>query len=283
MLRRLRHFFLHTLLRPLLPKPPLGGFKAGGPAPHLDRLSDHDLERLNKILPWRAFTVDGNGRRFGDLAWSGKRNDPQPIPDPRIELLDREFGLADKQVLEIGCFEGIHTTGLALRARRVIAIDSRVDNVVKTIVRAAFYGCSPTVLVCNVEDHPIPVFDLRSDIVHHVGVLYHLHDPVAHLRELPGLTKLGLMLDTHVARPDEADKRYTSGPREFKYREFAESGGVDPFSGMYPRSKWLLLDDIVALLKDGGFATVRVAETRDERNGLRVLLFARKPEVGTGP
>jgi tRNA (mo5U34)-methyltransferase len=278
MLARLRHILRHRVLRPLLPKLPLAGFPPGFPAPALDRLADPDLERLNRLLPWHAFTVDGNGRRFGDLAWRGKRSEPQAMPDRRLKLLDEEFSLEDKSVLEIGCFEGIHTTGLAQRARRVIAIDSRIDNVVKTVVRTAFYGCSPTVRVCNIEDHPIPVFDLRSDVVHHVGVLYHLQDPVAHLRELPGVTKLGLMLDTHVARPDEADKSYASGPRTFRYREFRESGEVDPFSGMNPHSKWLLLDDIVSLLKEGGFAAVRVAEERDERNGARVLIFARKPE-----
>jgi SAM-dependent methyltransferase len=277
MLRRLRHFVRHTLLRPFLPSLPANGFPPGPPALHLDGLSDRDLDHLNRLLPWNAFTVDGKGRRFGNRAWSGKRAEPQVIPDPRIARLDQEFGIGDKSVLEIGCFEGIHTIGLARAARQVTAIDARVDNVVKTLVRASFYGCRPTVFVCNVEDHPVPVFDLRSDVVHHVGVLYHLQDPVAHLRELPGLTRIGLMLDTHFARPDQADRSYVSGPKTFRYREFRESGAVDPFSGMYPHSKWLLLEDIVGLLKEGGFETVTVAEEREERNGPRVLLFAHKP------
>jgi hypothetical protein len=247
MLRRLRHFVRHTLLRPFLPSLPANGFPPGPPALHLDGLSDRDLDHLNRLLPWNAFTVDGKGRRFGNRAWSGKRAEPQVIPDPRIARLDQEFGIGDKSVLEIGCFEGIHTIGLARAARQVTAIDARVDNVVKTLVRASFYGCRPTVFVCNVEDHPVPVFDLRSDVVHHVGVLY------------------------------QADRSYVSGPKTFRYREFRESGAVDPFSGMYPHSKWLLLEDIVGLLKEGGFETVTVAEEREERNGPRVLLFAHKP------
>ncbi len=271
---------MHTLLRPLRPGVAANGFAPGGAVPHVDRLSDLDLGRLNRLLPWRAFTVDGKGRRFGASAWRGKRHEPQPIPDRRIELLDKEFGLEDKSVLEVGCFEGIHTIALARRARSVIAIDSRVENVVKTMVRASFYGCSPTVFVCNVEDRPVPVFDLRSDIVHHVGVLYHLADPASHLRDLCGLTKIGLMLDTHVADPKQADKSYDSVSKTFRYREFEESGDADPFSGMASKSKWLLLEDIVNLLKEGGFTTVRVAEERMERNGPRVLLFARKPPAG---
>ena len=280
MLRRLRHFLARTVLRPLTPGMAKSGFPPGIAAPHLDSLSDRDLDRLNRMLPWRAFTVDGKGRRFGDIAWSGKRTDPQVIPDRRIELLDQEFGLGDKTVLEIGCFEGIHTIGLARWAKKVIAVDSRIDNVVKTIVRASLYGCSPSVFVCNVEEYPLPVFDLRSDIVHHVGVLYHLKDPVAHLRALSGITRVGLMLDTHIAKPEDATQSYASGPKTFRYRNFKESGEVDPFSGMYPDSKWLLLEDIIALLKEGGFDAVRVAEEREERNGPRVLLFARKTASG---
>jgi 2-polyprenyl-3-methyl-5-hydroxy-6-metoxy-1,4-benzoquinol methylase len=280
MLRRLGHFFRRTLLRPLTPGLPRDGFTPGGPAPRLDGLSDRDLDRLNKLLPWMAFTVDAKGRRFGNLAWKGKRTEPQVIPDRRIELLDQEFGLADKTVLEIGCFEGIHTIGLARKARSVIAVDARIDNVVKTIVRASLHGCSPVVQVCNVEEYPLPVFELRSDIVHHVGVLYHLKDPVAHLRAIAGLTRVGLMLDTHFARPEQADKSYTSVSRAFKFRNFEESGEFDPFSGMYSTSKWLLLDDMISLLKEGGFESVRVVEEREERNGPRVLLFARKPPSG---
>lgn len=282
MLRSLKHFVRNTLLRPLTPGVARSGFAPGPPTPRLDGLSDRDLDRLNQMLPWMAFTVDGKGRRLGNIAWKGKRSEPQAIPDRRIELLDQEFGLSDKSVLEIGCFEGIHTIGLARKAKSVIAVDSRIDNVVKTIVRASLYGCSPAVQVCNVEEYPLPVFDLRSDIVHHVGVLYHLKDPVAHLRAIAGLTRIGLMLDTHIARPEQATQSYTSVSKAFRFQNFEESGEVDPFSGMYPASKWLLLDDIVSLLKEGGFESVRVVEEREERNGPRVLLFARKP-AGAAP
>ena len=91
------------------------------------------------------------------------------------------------------------------------------------------------------------------------------------------------MLDTHFARPEQANQSYTSGTKTFRYRTFMESGKVDPFSGMYPHSKWLLLDDIVALLMEGGFESVRVAEEREEPNGPRVLLFARKSAAGAAP
>ncbi|MGH8603524.1 MAG: hypothetical protein ACREXR_12355, partial [Gammaproteobacteria bacterium] len=51
---------------------------------YVEFLSDENLQALNALLPWKCFTVDSKGRRFGDRAWPGKRETPQPVPDPRI-------------------------------------------------------------------------------------------------------------------------------------------------------------------------------------------------------
>lgn len=70
------------------PQLPLYGFPAEGvPTPRLDELDNADLERLNGLLPWSWFTVDSRGRRFGDAAWVGKRDQPQRIPDRRAIVL----------------------------------------------------------------------------------------------------------------------------------------------------------------------------------------------------
>src|SRR5829696_3960068 len=148
-------------------------------APFLDRLPDDELRRLNELLPWRAFTVDGQGRPLGGAAWRGKRDAPAAIPDPRILRFHERFELSDKHVLEIGCFEGIHTIALCRLARRVTAVDARVENVVKTVVRCAFFDERPRVFVHDVETEGDDEH-LRADLCHHVGVLYHLEDPVAH-------------------------------------------------------------------------------------------------------
>src|SRR5687768_2699461 len=100
MFRRLRRFFLRSILRPLTPGLPKAGYPPGTSTPRLDTLSDTNLDRLNRLLSWHAFTVDGKGRRLGNLAWRGNRTEPQAVPDRRIELLDKEFSLADKSVLE---------------------------------------------------------------------------------------------------------------------------------------------------------------------------------------
>jgi len=254
------------------PALPRAGFPAlAQPTPRLAQLSDAELGRLNDLLPWQCFTVDAAGRRFGDRAWAGKREEPQPLPDRRIGLLHSLIGLSGRRVLEIGCFEGVHTIALCERAGQVIAVDARVENVVKTLVRCHFY-----VRRCDVESADDLATLGEVDVVHHVGVLYHLVDPVAHLRQLAALTRVGMMLDTHVARPSEAQAEYDSGGRRYAYRKLKESGVSDAFSGMYDHAKWLTVDALVGLLRELGFASVTVHEQRDERNGLRILLFAQR-------
>lgn len=255
---------------------PLHGWGRGPhPIRFVDGLSDHDLETLNKALDWHAFVVDGRGRRFGAAAWKGKRDSPQPIPDPRIVKMNEVLDLEGKHVLEVGCFEGIHTVGLLQHAGRVTAIDSRIENVVKTIVRCAFFGYHPEVFMCDVED-PGSLDEMRADLVHHVGVLYHLRNPVEHLLELGRVCRAGILLDTHFSREEEATDTYTHDGHTYRYKRYAEGGRRDPFSGMYGHSKWLLLEDIEAILARAGFEDVIVRETREERNGPRVLLIARR-------
>jgi hypothetical protein len=246
-----------------------------GNVPFLERLSDGDLERLNRLLPWRCFTVDGKGRPFGGIAWSGKRVLPEVIPDPRIELFHERFDLSNKHVLEVGCFEGVHTIALCHLAWHVTAIDARIENVVKTMVRCGFYDVAPRVMTYDVERKTDDNL-LRADVCHHVGVLYHLEDPVTHLLRLGAHIARGLMLDTHYATDDDVTDRYEVGGEHFHFRRYIEGGRGDVFSGTRPFSRWLRLSDITGTLHRAGFDDVEVVETREERNGPRVLLFAER-------
>jgi Protein of unknown function (DUF1698) len=244
-------------------------------APFVDRLADADLNRLNELLPWRCFTVDSHGRPFGGVAWRGKRVAPQLIPDPRIGRFHERFDLSDKHVLEIGCFEGVHTIALCGLAERVTAIDARVENVVKTLVRCAFFDERPRVFPYDVEGAGDGEL-MRADLCHHVGVLYHLTDPISHIRRLGTWISRGLMLDTHFAHTGDATDEYDVDGERFRFRRYAERGREDAFSGMRPHSKWLLLGDITRVLRGAGFDTVEVVEEREERNGPRALLFAER-------
>jgi 2-polyprenyl-3-methyl-5-hydroxy-6-metoxy-1,4-benzoquinol methylase len=262
--------------RRLAPLPRSGYTEHRVPAPLIERLSDSELDRLNRLLPWSCFTVDARGRRFGNAAWTGKREQPQAIPDRRIVLMDERFGLSGSHVLEIGCFEGVHTTGLCGRGARVTAVDARIDNVVKTIVRGALLGCHPEVFTCDIERSGAmaELESLEADLVHHVGVLYHLKDPVQHLLAMGAVARRGLMLDTHVAPSGQANETVVVEGETFAYMRYSEGGARDVFSGIYDHAKWLPLATIVGLLGRAGFDSVDVVEERAEANGPRVLIFA---------
>ena len=243
---------------------------------YVDFLSDSELMQLNNILSWNCFTVDRYGRRFGRGSWEGKRSDPEVIPDSRILLFNDRFNLSERLVLEIGCFEGIHTIGLSMYAKKVIAVDARIENVVKTIVRCSLFGYHPTVFRLDVEKRPLDEKLLAADVAYHVGVLYHLKDPVRHLLELGGFIRSGLLLDTHYALNEEATDTYEVNFKPYRYKKYREGGYADVFSGMYDHSKWLRLEDIMTVLRIGGFRNVNVIEKRQERNGPRVLLMAER-------
>lgn len=244
--------------------------------PVVEHLSDDELRELNELLPWNCFIVDSKGRRFGKPTSATKRNIPQTVPDRRIAMLNERIPLHDKTVFEIGCFEGVHTAGLIHYAKHVKACDSRISNVVKTAVRCAMFQINPSVFVWDVEQAPPAGQDVSCDVLHHVGVLYHLKDPVAHLKSLlPHVTR-GVMLDTHYARPNELNASYKVDDVEYKHKRFVEGGRHEPFSGMYDTAKWLLLDDLVTLLRSLGFPRIDIAEDRDERNGARTLIFAER-------
>ena len=252
---------------------PLKGYKPGTFLfPEIDRMSDEELQRLNELLPWSSWVVDANGRRFGNRFTANKRNEPETIPNYRNVELNKRYDLSDKHVLEIGCFEGNHTVDLASMARKVTGVDSRIEHVVKTLVRCAMAGLHPAVYCWDVEQE-IPLgLDLSCDVLHHCGVLYHLERPVEHLKRLAPLISTALLLDTHVA-PEGGDLKVDAGVR---YWHFDEHGRENPFAGMYGHAKWIVLEDLVGLLKRLGFNDVDVAERRDERSGPRVLIYANR-------
>lgn len=256
---------------------PLHGHDANRVAtPHVDPLSDDELVELNGLLRWHCFTADSHGRRFGRRSAPGKRETPQAVPDPRIVQMDERFGLAGKHVLEVGCFEGVHTTGLVLRGARVTAIDSRMENVVKTMVRTAMFGCPAEVFKCDVEVEAERARLPQVDLLHHVGVLYHLADPVTHLERLGERVGEGMLLDTHYAEPEKATSSYQAGGRTIAYHHYREGGREEVFSGMYDHAKWLTLDTLADTLRRIGFARIDIVEKRAERNGPRVMLFAER-------
>lgn len=177
-------------------------------------------------------------------------------------------------MLEVGCFEGIHTIGLAQKGAIVTAFDSRVENIAKTMVRCGTFNINANICYWNLEAKK-PQYINEYDIVHHVGVLYHLLNPIEHLEEIFQCTKKTLLLDTHVASTEKLINSNYNG-FEYRYCEHVEGGRENPFSGMEEKAKWIVQDDLLSYLKHLGFSEVELIESRAERNGARVLILANR-------
>ena len=231
------------------------------------------ISEVNDILDWHAGTLL-NGHILGRLgAKAGKRTEVAAVPDYRIVKLQEIINLTGKSILEVGCFEGIHTLGLRLYSDDVTAIDIRPSNVIKTLTRLSMHGCYAKVFVADVES--LSAGFGRFDCIFHCGVLYHLMSPVEHLFSLGRMCE-HLFLDTHVARNEpEMMEKESSG---FTYRgvHHGEGGWKNPFSGKGPKSFWLDKPSLENALRQAGFASIRVIEEREERNGPRLAILASK-------
>jgi 2-polyprenyl-3-methyl-5-hydroxy-6-metoxy-1,4-benzoquinol methylase len=237
------------------------------------KIPDSTLSEINSMLDWRAGTLL-DGRILGRLGVTpGKRTSPGRIPDYRIEKLHQLVNLTGKSILEVGCFEGIHTLGLKLYSDDVTAIDIRPLNVVKTLARLSMHGANAKVFVADVEE--LSAEFGQFDVVFHCGVLYHLMSPVEHLLSLGPVCNT-IFLDTHVARDEAAIIERKAG--EFLYRGayHGEADWLDPFSGKDAQSFWLTKESLREALLGAGFSLLTLIEDREERNGPRVAILAAK-------
>lgn len=239
-------------------------------------MTDGELADLNRLLPWAAMTADPAGRIVGN-AWSHtKRAAVHHLIDRRQAAFNDTFSLKGKHVLEIGCFEGIHTLGLHLLGARVTGVDSRVENILKTMARLWAYGVRHETVLWNVE-HAVPTtLPAEWDVLHHVGVLYHVTNPVEHLLEVLPRTRSAVLLDTHVSNNLEAAvESYEVAGKTYNYfRQPEPVAGHSPFAGMEDHAKYLVVEEMMDLLVEQGFTDTRLVENRAERNGRRVMIWA---------
>ncbi len=232
------------------------------------------------MLDWRAAAPLPDGQILG-LMSEGKRERVNHIPDKRITLLNELLPLADRTVLEIGCFEGIHTMGLLQYTKHVTGLDLRPVNVLKTLARLSLSGYSASIFQANCEE--IDETFGRFDVVFHFGVLYHLTSPVQHIKMLGRLTDT-LYLDTHISSTEKATETAVIAGETYKYAMVGEAGWLDPFSGAEATSIHLTYDSLKKAVVQAGFKNFALLNYRQERNGPRVLVFAsRTADVSSFP
>jgi SAM-dependent methyltransferase len=232
-------------------------------------ISDENLRALQESFDWQTGYYLPDGRVLGV---PGKRGEIHKLTDPRILTLHDRVDLSGKSVLELGCCEGGLTVQIASRCKHVVAVDSRARNIAGAILRAYVWNLDHRIAFQIADARDYVADNYAFDVIFHCGLLYHLNDPITHLRSLSQMSKC-LLLDTHYVTDD--DNVEFSGSGLFG-RRYHEGGFNDPFSGMTDLSFWLNRSSLLRLLKQAGYDQIEIISDRVERNGPRMTLIAER-------
>jgi SAM-dependent methyltransferase len=121
------------------------------------------------------------------------------------------------RVADLGCLEGGFALALATHGMEVTGIEARWKNLEKIELLKEHFGCPN--LTFKLDD--VKNFDVEQygshDVVLALGILYHLDDPVAWLRQISRATHALLVVDSHYAPSDDTglakiDERLKLGP-----------------------------------------------------------------------
>ena len=249
-----------------------GGYERKlGAACQIDSWSDQELKKLNKILEWRCFSVDGIGRRFGQKAWKNKRQVPERIPSPEVVLFNQYCNLSGAKVLDVGSFEGIHSISMSMMGAKVFAVDARVENVVKTIVRSGIYRASVETAKFTFEQEPLDRLPSNIDYIFHRSLLPLMEDPVKHLYDLGEIAKRGIYLDTVVY--SKLSETYQTMGKTFRCLTMRNLRMNGEFSGAGKIGRGLEAETIVDSLKEAGFKNIlhHALWTNSFGNWLRII------------
>ncbi|HEX6086503.1 MAG TPA: class I SAM-dependent methyltransferase [Thermoanaerobaculia bacterium] len=192
-----------------------------------------------------------------------------------IKSLVRRWFDGSVRVLDLGALEGGLSFEMAREGWDATGVEGRADNFRKASLIASYYALPNLRFVHKDVKELTPERDGTFDVILCCGLLYHLDEPVAHLRQLESLlAPQGLLfLDTHVA-PDEHAVRYAtheaslSGPvtfrdgeHEYEGRWWSEPSAGDLKERMWSaisnaRSMWLSRRSLIRALYHSGFHEV---------------------------
>jgi SAM-dependent methyltransferase len=138
--------------------------------------------------------------------------DAQSINKARLShLASLDLALRGKSVLDVGCGVG-HLAGFfEERGARVVCVDARPEN----IDRLRFLYPEREAHVANVECDSLATLG-RFDLVFCYGLLYHLENPIAALRNIAGCCRELLLLETVVSDCDKPVLQLVDEPSETK-------------------------------------------------------------------
>lgn len=213
--------------------------------------------------------------------------------DARLDWLFGRVNVDAMRILELGPLEAAHTLSLERRGADVVAIEANVGAFLRSLVVKNHFHLRATFILGDFEK-----MDFASqsyDLVMASGILYHLNDPVAFLRNVSACAPR-LFVWTHYFEPD-LSKWHASlhGPlndgkwdyvhpivkvvdgSEYRYVEqrYGDALGWTGFcGGTDVTSRWMMKDDLFRLLKQLGFGKIEVGfDTVDHPNGPAMCLY----------
>ena len=120
------------------------------------------------------------------------------------------LALKGKRVLDVGCGVGHLAQFFVKQGCDVVCIDGREQNI------ASLHSRYPSLVahVANVETEPLSQFG-RFDVVFCYGLLYHLENPIAALRNMASVCEELLLLETMICDSTLPVLRTNDEPRAF--------------------------------------------------------------------
>lgn len=189
---------------------------------------------------------------------------------PRLKEFFEAFPEASRgRVLEPGSLEGAMTVELARRAKEVVGLEGRPENVERAEFLKGLFGTDNVAFyVTNLEEDNLSSYG-KFDAVFCCGLLYHLAHPRAFVERASAVAP-HLYLDTQYAQPD-----WQLTERDGLWGWVRMEDPRDPQSGLYGTAFWPALDELHRLLRESGYTTVEtLAHPPDNRHGPRVHIAA---------
>lgn len=235
-----------------------------------------EISALSMLLPWGSF-INVGPHRLGNAYRSSKRSHPECIPEKIVKQLNDVLPLRGLSVVESGCFEGTHSLSLAHYGAKVYAFDARIENIVKSLVKAWCFGRESSIKfdLIDIESQSVSerilnsgYFDDGVDLYHCRGVMYHLSDPAKYLKDISVLSPMYLYIHTQLARASQVDTNIETCLGRYDFYRYSEPGRHELFAGTTKYALWVTSGDLVDMLSSLGYV-VAYSKEWEERHGNR--------------
>ena len=217
---------------------------------------------------WTQFIIDGK-------AYGGEKS---YADDMRISQFYRAFPDA-QNILELGVLEGGQTMELAKWPDvHIVGIEGRGDNLGRAVFVRDLLGVKNVYYVlADLEEYNLANLKGYADFdtVFCSGLLYHMAEPWVLLEKMCRAAP-NIFIWTHYEKQEGAmitqDARYPNLPISGRYHDEPDS----KLSGLNPRSYWLTLPSLQAILNELGFDNEVLDDNPKHENGPCVTLIAWK-------